>query len=129
MSFRIPTACILLPGLLLLAGCQRLDTSATWKLETGDVYSLQIEPARGEQKVTATITASSPVTACLVLDNDFPAAREALQNDKAPSNPLDCKEKATDITLTATVPARQRYCLVVGSARKETEVKVKVTGR
>jgi len=129
MRFRILTVGVLLAGLLLLAGCQRVNLSTTWKLEAGEVYNLEVDAARGEQQVTATLTASGPVTACLVLEDDFPAARQALQNFKVPSNTLDCKEQATDITLTATIPAKKKYYLVVGSARKETEVKVKVTGR
>ncbi len=119
-----------LASAVLLAGCQKLDYEQTLKMEAGDVKSFPVDPPRSEQKVTVTVTSTiAPVNVYLVLEKDQEAALKALDHYQKPVNPLASQEKTQDATLEATVPAKTGYVVLLAGATKDTEVKIKITGR
>jgi hypothetical protein len=119
-------------ALLLAAGCrqQRLNVERTVTLEGGLGWkTLEFDPPRSEQKLTVTVTSPGvPVNAYLVKAADAPALQTALERGQAPTSTLAQKEKAEDIMLEATVPAKTGFTLVLQS-NKKTDAKVKVVGR
>jgi len=120
----------LLAALLLLAGCQRLDLEKTLHVPVGEVHKLFIDPPRSDQKVTAQITSpGAPVSAYLVLESESDAAQKKMMDHEAPAKPLAGKDKAEDITLETTVPAKKGFVLLLRSDTNDADVKVKVTGR
>jgi hypothetical protein len=120
----------LLAALFLLAGCQRLDLEKTLHVAVGEVHRVYIDPPRSDQKVTARINSpGAPVSAYLVLESDSEAAQKKMMDHQAPAAPLAGKDKAEDITLEATVPAKKGYALLLRADAKDADVKVKVTGR
>jgi hypothetical protein len=130
MRTRVGLTWALLSGILSLAGCQPLKIEKTMSVPVGGVSSLILDPPRYEQKVTVQISSpGAPVSAYLVRESDRAAAEALMQKDKAPTSPLAGKEKAEDITLEATVPAKTGFALLIRADKKNADVKVKVTGR
>jgi hypothetical protein len=130
MKTRSRRSWALLAGMLLLAGCQRLNEERTLHVTVGAVHQIDISPPRFEQKVTARISSpGAPVSAYLVRQADSEAAKNRMMENKAPATPLAGKDKAEDITLEATVPAKTGFVLLLRADQKDADVAVKVTGR
>jgi hypothetical protein len=116
--------------MLSLSGCQPLKVERTLSVPVGGVGSLSFDPPRYQQKVTVQL--SSPgalISAYLVSDSDLAAARNLVEKAQAPASPLASKEKAEEIMLEATVPAKTGFSLLIRAEKKDADVKVKVTGR
>jgi hypothetical protein len=52
-----------------------------------------------------------------------------MMENKVPATPLAGKDKAEDITLEATVPAKTGFVLLLRADKKDADVAVKVAGR
>jgi hypothetical protein len=126
-----PRACFLTAALLLLPGCgQKLNYETTVKLRAGEVQAQMVDAPRREQTVRVTATSSgSPIDAYLVLDKDKEAAKEALLDGKKPAAFLAGQTKTRDAILEATIPANSDFTIVLGGATKDSQVKVRATGR
>jgi hypothetical protein len=130
MRTRVCLVCALLAAALLPAGCQPLKYEKTLKVDTSEVQVIEFDPPRYEQKVSVHVTASgNPVSAYLVRSDDKGDAQEAIMSGKAPKSVLASKEKAEDITLDATVPAKSGYALILKASGGAADVTVKLTGR
>jgi hypothetical protein len=130
MNARALVVCGLL-ACLLPAGCQPLNENREVKVEAYGVRSLIFSEPRYDQKVTVEVhSPGNPVSAYLVKGADQEKAESGLLNHKAPAGALAGKEKAEEITLEATVPAKTEYALILHNPGKsDATVKVKVTGR
>jgi hypothetical protein len=117
--------------LAVLPGCgQRLNYETTVHLSDGDVQLVLVDPPRSEQNVTVTATSSSsPVDVYLVLDKDKEAAKQTLLDRRKPAAVLAGVAKTRDATLEATIPAKSGFAILLGGASKQSEVRVRVTGR
>lgn len=121
--------CGLLVVLALAAGCQRLNYDKTITIDPGAPFTVNWDPPRYDQKLTVTVTSPGrPVSAYLVKESDQEAATKALQEGKKPPAALASQENAEEINLSATIPAKTGFTLVLVSNRK-AEVRVKVVGR
>jgi hypothetical protein len=130
MNARACLGWTLLTGVLLTAGCQRLNEERTLSLMPGEFKSLSFSPPSYEQKLTVQVSSpGAPVSVWLGRESDTEAAQDKLQKEKSPDASLAGKEKAEDITLEATIPAKTGYALYIRAEQKKAEVKVKVTGR
>jgi hypothetical protein len=129
----MPSRAYLLPLFavpLVLAGCQRLNDERTVQLDPSEVHRIGYSAPRYSQKVTIQVSSPGvPVSAYLVREQDEQAAKEQMENRKAPADPLAAKDNAEEFTLEATVPSGTGYVLLLRTDKKATEVKVKVTGR
>ncbi|HTU17581.1 MAG TPA: hypothetical protein VMG10_05910 [Gemmataceae bacterium] len=114
----------------LLAGCQRLNDERTFTIPPLAIQLIEYSEPRYQQKVTIHISSpGAPVTAYLVPAKDKDEAQKQMDNNKAPAAPLAGKEKAEEITLEATVPAKTAFVLMVRADKKKAEVHIKTTGR
>jgi len=130
MNARACLGWTLFAGALLTAGCQRLNEERTMSLLPGESKHLIFSAPAYEQKLTVQVSSpGAPVSAWLVRESDSEAAQDQLQKNKSPDAPLAGKEKAEDITLDTTIPAKTGYILFIRAEQKRAEVKVKVTGR
>jgi hypothetical protein len=122
---------LLAVGFLAAAGCQRLDYQTTMDVAPNEVRIREIDAPRKEQKVTVHVSSSgAPVDVYVVLDKDKADAEAALLKEKRPANSLAGKDKVTDDTLEATVPARNPFhILVMNHADTTATVKLTVKGR
>jgi hypothetical protein len=121
--------------LVLMAGCAKLDAEKSATLEGGSYKAFSIEPPKSEQKVSVAVTSTgAPIDAYLVLEGDSNAAlkvaEDIMRGNKLPASVVDSKQKITEGTLSATVPAKKGYSiLLLNSSSKTAELKVKITGR
>src|SRR5437879_5858568 len=117
--------------LLVLPGCgQKLNYETTVELDESQVRSIMIDPPKREQKVSVTVTSSgSPIDVYVVLDKDKEAGKQALLDRRKPAGSLAGKVKLQEATLEATIPVGTGFAILVGWAGKNSQVKVKVTGR
>jgi hypothetical protein len=118
-------------GLLLPAGCQRLNYEKEYAIDPFEVKTIIFDPPRYEQKVTVEVKSpGSPVSVYLVKGEDAAKGETALLNEKAPTGALAGKDKSEDVNLEATIPAKTEYTLLVfNPGNKKSAAKVKVTGR
>jgi hypothetical protein len=126
MNARTLSLCSLRAGLLLLAGCQRLNFEKEYDIEPSGVQAVGFSPPRYEQKVTVEVKSpGNPLSVFLVKGDP-----EKAPQGKTSPDLLEKKENAEDPTLQATVPANTEYTVVLHNlSRKHVKVKVKVTGR
>jgi hypothetical protein len=130
MRTRVCLVCALLAATLLPAGCQPLKYDKTLTVESGQLQFLEFDPPRYDQKVTVQVTAKgAPVSAYVVRTDDRSAAEEALLSGQAPKSALAGKDKADDMTLEATVPAKTGFVVILKAHGSNADVTVKVTGR
>lgn len=129
MSIRAVSVSGLLAVLLLTGGCQPLKYEKSLTVDAGDIQTLTFDPPRYEQKLKVQVSSpGSPVSVYLVRESEAQAVQQDLNFGKAPASPLAGKDKAEEITLEATIPAKTGFALVIHS-KKKAEVKVNVTGR
>ena len=122
--------CLLAAIVLGLPGCGRLYHETTVQLGAGEVQLLLIDAPKRDQKISVTAASSgSPIDVYVVLAKDKEAAKEALLSGKKPAESLAGKVKTPDATVEATIPANSEFAIILGGANKNTQVKLKVTGR
>jgi hypothetical protein len=121
--------------MVLMVGCAKLDAEKTATLEGGDFKAFSIDGPSSEQKVNVSVTSTgASIDAYVVLEGDPDAAlkiaAELMRGNKPPASVVDSKQKITQGTLSATIPAKKGYSiLLVNGSTKQAEVKVKITGR
>jgi hypothetical protein len=117
---------IALIGVLALAGCSKIHEKREFSLELGGMNSLVITAPLSEQKVKVILTADQPVNIYVMLDKDFPQGKEDVDLETLKTGILGTEKNTKDATLDVTVPAKEKFRIVVGGATKKTNVTVKV---
>ncbi len=129
----LPT-CGLLVGLLLAAGCQRLNYEKEIKISPAETQFVTPDAPRYQQKVTVEVhSPGAPLSVYLVKSEGTENADKALKDlvdGKDPDKVLAHQDRAEDVRLEATVPAKTVYTVVLYNPGKTTATaKVKLTGR
>lgn len=118
---------------LILGGCQRVSSAKTETVEAGVVKApFIIDPPDREKTVTVTVQpeAGTPVDVYVILGKDFDAVSNDMQAGKEPKNPLGGRKQIDkEAVITAKVPAKNEYAVVVGNAKKTTKVTLKLDAR
>jgi hypothetical protein len=130
---RVRTPSLFVLSAVLLTGCQRLNYEKTFHLEATAVQPIEFSAPTYAQKLTVQVSSpGAPVTVYVVRvvqPEDATAAQTQMETNQAPADPLAGKEKAEEINLETTVPAKTAYMLLIRADKKAAEVRVKVTGR
>lgn len=124
---------LLVLALLVLAGCgQKINLDRKIKLEPSDVQAIIVDAPKGEQNIVVTTsTPGAPISVFVVEEADLESAKQALLSGKAPAKHLAKQEKTESGNLSAKIPAKTGYAIVLHSppGTKSTEASVKVTGK
>lgn len=119
--------------LMFTVGCQRVSQQKTEALEAMEVKApFIVDGPSSEQNVTVAVSPEkgSPVDVFIVLEKDRQAVTDDLQNGREPKKTLGGQRKIeNDTTVTAKVPAKSEYAVIVGNSRKATKVTLKLDGR
>jgi hypothetical protein len=129
-----PVVVVLAAGLLLAAGCQKLNKEMD--VEFPERLSAQfriIDGFRSDKKVTVNVTSEkNPVLAAVILEAQFEEIKAAeitgplflasLEKDALAIS----REPSKDITLTATIPAKKDFRICIYS-QEGNKVHLKVT--
>jgi len=120
------TRLIPLLAVCVLAGCSKIHDQRSFSVETGGSYSLQVSAPLSEQKVRIEMTSDEPVNVWVVLDKDVPKGRDDFDPESLQSGVV-AKEKATkQVTLLATIPAKEKYRVYINGPVKTTNVSIKI---
>ena len=121
--------------LLRAAGCGKVNMEKAATLEPGDFKAITIDAPRGEQKVSVSATSTgAPIDVYVALEGDQDAAlklaEDLARGNKPPSSVIASKQKDTEATLDAVIPARKGYSvLLVNGSTKKADVKIKIAGK
>jgi hypothetical protein len=119
-------------GLALLAGgCQKLEIEKKVTIVPLEPYRLDIDGPRYEQQVTVEVDSpDAPVLAYIVKEENVEAAMNALDREKEPTEVLAAtKEKSEKVSLSATIPAKTAYTVLVRTAGMRAEATIRIKGR
>lgn len=112
-----------------VTGCQKVNLQKTVELSPLDVVAPFIVDAPSSNQSIAVVVSSSaaPVDVFVVLEKDRDAAEKALANGGTPKDALASQLKVkNETTLTATVPAKNAYAVIVGNANVTTKVSLHI---
>jgi hypothetical protein len=121
--------------MVLAAGCGKINVERTMSLDGGEFKVISVDPPRSEQKISVTVNSSgAPIDAYVVLEGDENAAlkiaEDTIRSSKPLSSALDGKQKFTEASLNATIPAKKGFSiLLLNGGTKKADVKIKITSR
>ena len=116
-------------AVLLLAGCSKIHETRSFTLDSFAGNTLSISAPLSEQKVKVAVTADQPVNVWILLEKDLPpGGKDDFDPDKTMKSGILASEKNTkDVTLNATIPAKEKYQIYVQNPGGKTDsVTVKV---
>jgi hypothetical protein len=121
----------LLCATLALGGCQRLSVEQKVSLDGAEPKQLDVEAPRYEQTVTVEVDSPSvPVLAYVVKTEDVEAAYRALVKGQEPENALAAtKEKSAKVSITATIPAKTAYSVLLRAVGGGGEATLRIKGQ
>jgi uncharacterized protein YcfL len=120
--------CLIPLALLALAGCSKIHEQRTFTLAPLGGNTLSISAPVSEQKVTVVVSSDQPINVWVLLEKDIPPGDKGDVDPEKMTSGVLAKEKNTkDTTLSATVPAKEKYQVyVVNPGSKSASVTVKV---
>lgn len=112
----------------LMHGCQKLDMQKTQEVLPGDVVApFIVESPSGSHDVTVVVDSSAPVDVFIAT---IPNLAEFEKSPQLPKSPLTSQTKVQkETTLTAKVPAKTSYAVILGNAEKTATVSVKLKAK
>jgi hypothetical protein len=109
-----------------LAGCSKIHEQRQFTIDAGGSHRLQITAPLSEQKVKVEVTSDEPINVWVVLEKDVPGGKEEFDPELLKSAVLAKEKETKQATLTATIPAKEKYWVYINGAVKTTHVTVKV---
>lgn len=122
---------LLVGALLGLAGCQKLKVEKEFIIGPQGWQEVGVSGPTYNQKVEATLKANFPLNAYLVLDDNIPAVKEAVENRKplAAGLALDSKENLAEPTLNGDIPAKKAFTVLMYSPSRALKGTVTILGK
>ena len=120
------TSRIAVVAIIVLAGCSKIHEKREFSIDPASYHSLEITAPLSEQKVKVTLTSDQPVNIYVLLDKDFPKGKEDFDPETLKTGLLGSQKSAKDATLDVTIPAKEKYRIVVSGANKKANVTVKI---
>jgi hypothetical protein len=114
-----------LVAILAVAGCSKIHEEKSFTLEAGGSHSLDISAPLSEQKVKVALTSDEPVNIYVLLSKSVEGKTD-FDPDSMKEGVLAKEKNIKSATLTATVPAKEKYLIYVDGATKKANVSVKV---
>jgi hypothetical protein len=126
-QFCLVTICLA----LTLTGCNKaLNHQKTIAIGPGEIKSFTVDAPRQNQKVTVTFKSSvTPVNVYIVLEKDFEVATKLIQSDSKHGPFLNKLENSKEGSVSADIPAKAEFGVMVAGAVKDTSVEVKLTSK
>lgn len=118
-----------LAALLGMVGCQKVAVDKQYTLNPGEVKTMIVDGPTRDQDVTVTITATSPIDVYIASEKDVNEANDKIS---APKQSLGSKKGIEKDTVTAKVPAKTAYGVVLlatGKTKQGTNVTVNLKGQ
>ena len=118
----------LLPVLavIAMAGCSKVHDQRSFTVEGGSSHSLMISAPVSEQKVKVVVTSDKPINVWIVLEKDVPGAKEEFDPETILSGILAKEKNTKEVTLEATIPAKENYRVYINGPTEKANVTVKI---
>jgi hypothetical protein len=113
-------------ALCILVGCSKIHEERSFTVEAGGSHSLQITAPLSEQTVKVVMNSEEPVNVYVLLDKNVPDGKDEFDPEGMKEGVLAKEKGKKDATLTATIPAKEKYRVYVNGVAKKTNVIVKV---
>ncbi len=110
-------------ALVVLTGCSKIHETRPFKVGPGQMYYFEITEPVSEQKIKVSVTSENPVNIWVMLTKEVPSQDEF---DPATRTVLASEKNTKEATITATIPAKEKYRIYITGASKETSGTVKV---
>jgi len=118
---------ILSPTLLvvfLLAGCSKVHDVKTITLKPGETNIFEVDAPKRDQKVRVVVTSAEPISVAIALTKDIGGQEVTSVSDLKTT--LELKKGVKQETIEVTIPAKEKYTVIVSDALKSTDVTVKI---
>jgi hypothetical protein len=114
-------------AVLAMAGCSKIHEERSFIVESGSTHSLNISAPVSQQTVKVALTSDEPVHVYVLLEKNVPGGKDDYDAEALKEGVLAKEKNTKDATLTATVPAKEKYLVyVVNFGAKKANVTVKV---
>lgn len=123
---------LLIVSLTVAVGCQRLNVKRSIHVDPGtEVQEVIIDGPRSEQKVNVGITSTAPIDVYVILSAEDQAVKSKLLSGSKPDSNkvLDKALKVDNANLSAIIPAKNEFRILLTGAKKPADVDVKVTSQ
>jgi cytoskeletal protein RodZ len=118
---------VLIVVLVFWRGRPTLRQESTVDVEMGVSSFSFVDAISSNQNVKVTATAGGEFNIYVFLQKDKAAIENELVGGKTPAKVLASKTKTSEATLSAPIPANEQAVVMVTSAGKKVEVKLKIT--
>ena len=111
-----------------MAGCSKIHEERSFTLEAGpdNSHSLDITAPVSQQTVKVALTSDEPVNVYVLLVKNVPEGKTDFDPETMTEGVLAKEKNTKSATVTATVPAKEKYRIFVNGANKKANVTVKV---
>src|SRR5262245_2821369 len=119
-------------AVLVLAGCSKIHEQRTFAVAPGGGNTLSISPPVSDQKLAVVLSSDQPVNVWILLEKDLPSGdKDNFDPDAQMKSGVLAKEKNTkDVTLSATIPAKEKFQVYVSNTGNKTaNVTVKIDSK
>jgi hypothetical protein len=113
-------------AIIVVAGCSKIHEQRSFEVEPGSNHSLEITAPLSEQTVKVVATSDQPVNVWVLLDKNLGEMKEDFNPETLKEGILAKEKNTKECTLTATIPAKEKYRVFVNGASKKASVTVKI---
>ena len=112
--------------LIPLAGCSKIHEQRSFTIDAGGSHSLQITAPLSEQKLAVVLTSDQPVNIWVILDKSIPEGKDDFDPETLKDGVVAKEKGKTEATLSATIPAKEKFRIYVDGVKKKASVTVKI---
>ncbi|HKA06991.1 MAG TPA: hypothetical protein VKD71_07010 [Gemmataceae bacterium] len=122
MRFRL----IPLLAVFAVAGCSKIHEQRSFTVDPGGAHTLEVSAPVSQQTVKVAVTSDEPVNVWVLLSKNVPEGKDDFDPEALKEGVIAQEKNTKDATLTATIPAKEKFVIFVNGAAKKASVIVKV---
>ena len=113
-------------AVILAAGCSKVHYQSSFLVDVGGSRSVEISAPMSQQTIKVVTTSDQPVNVWVLLDKNLPEIKDDFNPEKLTEGVVAKEKNTKDSTLTATIPAKEKFRIFVNGATKKANVSVKI---
>jgi hypothetical protein len=129
LEIAMKTRLLPLFALVAFVGCSKVHEERSFTLLPGAFNTLHISEPLSEQKVKVVVKSDVPVNVYVILEKNIPAGKDEYEPDTIKEGVVAKEKNTMDVTLTATIPAKNAYVIYVDGANKKASVSVTINSQ
>ena len=109
-----------------LAGCSKIHEQRSFSVDPHGSHTLEVSAPVSQQTVKVAVTSDEPVNVWVLLSKNVPEGKDDFDPESLQEGVITKEKNTKDATLTATIPAKEKFVIFVNGATKKANVTVKV---